>query len=218
MMRAYDELYLGKARMTLAWMFDYGVNGCGIDMEQFYRMFLTSSYVHRFERGDCSVIAGLSGVELAQRVISEATDAIDFPEPVFSLDRSPEYWLGFYLSYYQWYRNVMFAQITMQVAIMDILLMYHKYHEMDVMNFVCALDEMREDDRGRQISRLQEYRKRIGLSQRELSERADVPLRTIQQYEQKQKNINHARADYVFRIAKALYCRPDDLLEDERLS
>ena len=154
MMHAYDELYLGKARLTLAWMFDYGTNCCDFDIESFYRMFLTSSYVHRFENGDCSVVAGLSGVELAQRVISEATDVIDFPEPVFSLDRSPEYWLGFYLSYYQWYRNVMFAQITMQVTIMDILLMYHKYHEMDVMNFVCALDEMREDDRGRQISRL----------------------------------------------------------------
>ena len=63
------------------------------------------------------------------------------------------------------------------------------------------------------MSRLQEYRRRIGLSQRELSERADVPLRTIQQYEQKQKNINHARADYVVRIARVLYCRPEDLLE-----
>ena len=67
------------------------------------------------------------------------------------------------------------------------------------------------------MSRLQEYRRRIGLSQRELSERADVPLRTIQQYEQKQKNINHARADYVIRLAKALYCRPEDLLEVEIL-
>ena len=63
---AYDEIYLGKARMTLAWMFDYAVNGCRIEMEDFYRMFLTSTYVHRFETGNCSVVAGLSGVELAQ--------------------------------------------------------------------------------------------------------------------------------------------------------
>ena len=48
-----------------------------------------------------------------------------------------------------------------------------------------------------------------------LAEKADVPLRTIQQYEQKQKNINHARADYVIRLAKALYCRPEDLLETD---
>lgn len=213
MIRAYDEIYLAKARMTLAWMFDYGVNGCGLEMEHFYKMFLTSSYVHRFEEGDCSVVAGLSGVELAQRIIMEVTGIREFPEPVFMLDRSPEYWLGFYLSYYQWYRNVMFEQITAYIAVTDILLMYRKYHEMDVMNFVYALDEMCENPEERQLSRLQAYRRRIGISQRELAERAEVPLRTIQQYEQKQKNINHARADYVLRIAKVLYCRPDDLME-----
>ena len=94
MIHAYDEIYLGKARMALAWMFDYAVNGCRIEMED---------------------------------------------------------------------------------------------------------------------------RKWICLSQKELAEKANVPLRTIQQYEQKQKNINHARADYVIRLAKALYCRPEDLLEVETL-
>lgn len=210
MMRAYDELYLGKARMTLAWMFDYAVNGCRIEIEDYYRMFLMSSYVRRFETGNCSVVAGLSGVELAQRVILEHDEQVELPDPVFSLDRSPEYWLGFYLSYYQWYNNLKFEQITSKVTISDILLMYRKYHEMDVMHFVVALDEMRQE---RQVARLQEYRKRICLSQRELAEKADVPLRTIQQYEQKQKNINHARVDYVMRLAQALYCRPDDLME-----
>lgn len=210
MMRAYDELYLGKARMTLAWMFDYAVNGCRIEIEDFYRMFLMSSYARRFETGNCSVVAGLSGVELAQRVIWEHDEQRELPKPIFSLERSPEYWLGFYLSYYQWYNNLKFEQITSKVTIRDILLMYRKYHEMDVMHFVVALDEMRQE---RQVARLQEYRKRICLSQRELAEKADVPLRTIQQYEQKQKNINHARVDYVIRLAQALYCRPDDLME-----
>lgn len=210
MMSAYDELYLGKARMTLAWMFDYAVNGCRIEIEDFYRMFLMSSYARRFETGNCSVVAGLSGVELAQRVIWEHDEQRELPKPIFSLDRSPEYWLGFYLSYYQWYNNLKFEQITSKVTIRDILLMYRKYHEMDVMHFVVALDEMRQE---RQVARLQEYRKRICLSQRELAEKADVPLRTIQQYEQKQKNINHARVDYVIRLAQALYCRPDDLME-----
>lgn len=65
--------------------------------------------------------------------------------------------------------------------------------------------------------------KAAGISEADLPQpertggKADVPLRTIQQYEQKQKNINHARADYVIRLAKALYCRPEDLLEVEIL-
>ena len=99
----------------------------------------------------------------------------------------------------------------------SILLMYQKYHEMDIRQFVYGLDEMRACHQKRQVARLQEYRKRISLSQKELAEKADVPLRTIQQYEQKQKNINHARADYVIRLAKALYCKPEDLLELETL-
>ena len=217
MIHAYDEIYLGKAQMTLAWMFDYAVNGCRIDGEEFYRMFLTSAYVHRFEKGNCSVVAGLSGVELAQRVIWERTPDEELPQPVFSLARSPEYWLGYSLAYYQWYYNLEFEQITDKVTITNILLMYQKYHEMDIRQFVYGLDEMRACHQKRQVARLQEYRKRISLSQKELAEKADVPLRTIQQYEQKQKNINHARADYVIRLAKALYCSPEDLLELETL-
>ena len=92
-------------------------------------------------------------------------------------------------------------------------MMYPKYHEMDVMNFVVEVDAMLNDRMERQIARLQEYRKRLGMSQRELAEKSNVPVRTIQQYEQKQKNINHGRVDYIVSLSKALHCRPEDLLE-----
>jgi transcriptional regulator with XRE-family HTH domain len=52
------------------------------------------------------------------------------------------------------------------------------------------------------------------MSQSELAEQSGVPLRTIQQYEQGQKNINRARAEYVIALSKVLYCRPEDLLEE----
>ncbi len=213
MMHAYDESYLARARITLAWMFDYAVNGCGYEIETYYGMFLNSDYADRFGRGDCSVVAGLSGVELAQRVIWEKTSCGELPAPVFSLDRSPEYWLGFYLAFYQWYCNLTFSQITEHISIADILRMYQKYHEMDVMHFVVDLEQKRVEYDSQRIARLQEYRKLLGISQRELAERSEVPLRTIQQYEQRQKDINHARADYVIRLSKVLCCRPEDLLE-----
>jgi DNA-binding transcriptional regulator YiaG len=135
-------------------------------------------------------------------------------KPVFSIERSKEYWLGFYLAYYQWYRNLPFAQITERVGIGDIQSMYRKYHEMDITQFVDALDEMRSEARMRQMSRLKEYRRLLQMSQSELAEQSGVPLRTIQQYEQGQKNINHARAEYVIALSKVLYCRPEDLLEE----
>lgn len=213
-MHAYDQCYLAKARMSLAWMFDYAVNGCELELDNFYQYFLRSTYSKRFAYGESSVIAGMSGVELAYRVMQEHDTGTVFVEPVFSIERSPEYWLGSYLAYYQWYRNLPFSQITERVGIDDIQLMYKKYHEMDVGQFVDGLDEMRADARMRQITRLQEYRRRLQISQKELAEQSGVPLRTIQQYEQGQKNINHARVEYVIALSKILYCRPEDLLEE----
>lgn len=66
----------------------------------------------------------------------------------------------------------------------------------------------------RMESRLKTYRRLIGLSQVELAEKANVPLRTLQQYEQRQKNINKAQAEYVIRLADSLNCHPADLLEN----
>ncbi|MBR4675784.1 MAG: hypothetical protein IKP00_15095 [Victivallales bacterium] len=40
-----------------------------------------------------------------------------------------------------------------------------------------------------------------------------VPLRTIQQYEQRNKNINASRADALLSLAQALHCLPTDILE-----
>ena len=52
-----------------------------------------------------------------------------------------------------------------------------------------------------------------GLSQRQLSDLSGVPLRTIQQYEQRQKNINKAQAEYLLMLAAALDCEPEHLIE-----
>ena len=41
---------------------------------------------------------------------------------------------------------------------------------------------------------------------------ACLPLRSIQQYEQGQKELSHARADVVVRLSKAMYCRIEDII------
>lgn len=60
---------------------------------------------------------------------------------------------------------------------------------------------------------LKSLRKRAKLSQKELSEITDIPIRTIQQYEQRQKDINKASMEYVYKLSKALMCEPKDLME-----
>ena len=52
-----------------------------------------------------------------------------------------------------------------------------------------------------------------GCTQSELAEKADVSLRSIQMYEQRNKDINKASVDTVYRLAKALGCTTEDLME-----
>jgi len=89
--------------------------------------------------------------------------------------------------------------------------MYYTLHEADITKFVDIVD-----------SRMKEYfvetnLKRIrtvyGVTQAELAERSGVSLRSIQMYEQRNKNINKASVETIYRLAKVLGCTMEDLIE-----
>ena len=143
MMRAYDPNLLNKARISLAWMFEYAVHVYGVALEVYYQQFLQSSISECFASGDSSVLAGMSGAEMAYYVIHENDPQVAMAEQIFGVNKSPEYWLGWALAYYQWYRNLPFGRITEKIGIEGILSLYPLYHEMDILHFVEALDEMR---------------------------------------------------------------------------
>ena len=63
------------------------------------------------------------------------------------------------------------------------------------------------------MKRLKEYRIKRELSQSELSKLTGVNLRMIQFYESGFKNINHAHADTVCKLATVLNCKMEDLIE-----
>ena len=52
-----------------------------------------------------------------------------------------------------------------------------------------------------------------GLSQSQLAKACGIPLRTIQQYEQRQKDLSRARAEYLVALSRVLGCDPASLLE-----
>ncbi len=69
------------------------------------------------------------------------------------------------------------------------------------------------------MTNLQRIRKERGLTQKQLAEKSGVSLKMIQKYETGAKNINHARALTVFRLAYALNAVEINLLElDENLA
>ena len=211
MIHAYDKIYLDKARTALGRMLDFAVYDLKYDIEDFFALFITSGIAARFEKGDFGVIVGMSGVELAYKVLELTKGEETRIKPQYSADRSEEYWAGWALAYYQWDTALSFEEIVRAVPMKRIVQMYSPYHEMDIRQFCDKMNELYRT--AQPETNLKALRQRSGLSQRELSEQSGVPLRTIQQYEQRQKSINKAQSEYLLMLARALCCNMEDLLE-----
>ena len=211
MIRAYDQSYVETARRTLASMFDFAVNDLMFDIDEFYGMFLCSGIAGAFGCGDCRVVAGRSGVELTYEILEACGVPMPEIEMDYSIPRSPEYWLGWALAYYQWYSALSFSEIAKTISASGILAMYEPYHEMDIRQFCDKMDELYTA--AHPESCLKARRLEAGLSQSELAKLSGIPVRTIQQYEQRQKNINKAQAEYLVALAQVLCCAVTDIME-----
>lgn len=167
-------------------------------------------FVHG-RKGENEKVVTWAGVELAYRVLELTNHQVEDPQPRYTADRSPEYWAGWALAYYQWETALSFLDILECVPLDDIIRMYSPYHEMDIRQFCDRMNELYRE--ANPETRLKQVRQRAGLSQSELAEHSGVPVRTIQQYEQRQKNINKAKAEYLVMLARVLNCPAEELLE-----
>ncbi len=211
MMHAYDKLYLERARAALARMLDFAVYDLHQDLTSFFDLFISSGVARLFEQGDIHTLVGKSGVELAYEVMERSGLHYERIMPQYTMDRSEEYWTGWALAYYQWETAQSFAEIVQHIPILDIQAMYDPYHEMDIRQFCDAMSEHLR--KVRPETNLKHLRVQNGLTQSELAEISGVPLRTIQQYEQRQKNINKAQVEYLDMLSSALNCSIEQLIE-----
>lgn len=65
------------------------------------------------------------------------------------------------------------------------------------------------------MKNLKRIRKDRGMSQSQLADASAVSIRMIQYYEQGANDINRAEARNVYKLAKALNCTMEELLEPE---
>ena len=211
MIRAYQEIYLSKARSVLGDAFDYAVNTCGIPGNDFVKLFVGSSVSKRMENGEPACLAGKSGIEIAQEIVAETKGQelqIELQEHV---GRSKEYWIGWAVAYYQWYSGRRYSDIFKALSFKDLQKMYYTLHEADITKFVDIVDSRMKEFFSE--TNLKRIRTAYGFTQAELAERSNVSLRSIQMYEQRNKNINKAGADTMYRLAKVLGCTMEDLIE-----
>lgn len=211
MIHAYDKIYLEKARTALGRMLDFAVYDLKYDISVFFGLFLSSNIAERFETGDFTLLVGMSGVELAYAVLEASNVHVRRIQPKYAADRSEEYWTGWALAYYQWETALCFSEIVEAVPIQEIQALYSPYHEMDIRQFCDKMNELYKA--AHPETNLKRLRQNAGLSQRQLAELSGVPVRTIQQYEQRQKRINKAQAEYLVMLSRTLCCGVEDLME-----
>ena len=209
--RAYHEAYLGCAQKNLGQMLRYGTEDYGMPANSFFDLFLESGIARMFGHGDYRFISGMSGIELAFEVLRMTCRSEPFPEPAFHFEKSPVYWGGWILAYYQWYSGLTFERIFEVLKPDEIIAMYSPFHEMDPRQFADEADRILKDRL--RITRLKAYRDRLGISQSELARLSGCSLRMIQHYEQRRKDINKAQAETLLKLASVLRCPPGDLIE-----
>lgn len=215
MIHAYNESYLNDAKQNLADFFDYAINACKFDANLFSKLFVQSGYAEKFERGNPAIVAGMSGIELAQKVIKYAYPEWQFPERIFYEERSNVYWAGWALAEYQWVTSKRFRDIFSRISLSEIMSMYGVYHEMDIGHFIEDMNKRYNSIE--QETRLKTIREHRGISQTELAKLSGVNLRSIQMYEQKVNDIDKAQAGTVYKLSRVLGCTTEDLLENPEL-
>lgn len=211
MIRAYQEIYLSKAQSALGEAFDHALNTCGFSGTDFIKLFAASSVSKRMERGEPSYLIGKSGIEIAAEVIAETTGKEPLCKPQEHFDRSQEYWIGWAVAYYQWYSGRKYSDIFKVISFDELEKMYYTLHEADISKFADIVDERIKNYFPE--TNLKRIRATYGCTQAELAQRSGVSLRSIQMYEQRNKDINKASAETLYRLAKVLGCTMEELIE-----
>ena len=212
MTHAYDEQYLSDDMNNLGEMMDYAVNTCHFEINEFFDMFLVSDLAEQFAKGTPRVVSGMSGVELAMEVVRKSGAAgAELPDAEAEYDRSPGYWCGWIVAFYQWYTGVSFREISQIVSMTEIRKMYPTLHEASELKFVDTVNAIAR--RKKLPTKLRILRKACGYSQKELAERSGVNLRTLQEYDNRAMDINRATGGTLIALSKVLGCQVEDLLE-----
>lgn len=237
MIRAYDEVCLYTAADSLGRMLDFAVHSMHIDAAQMMKLFIASGTATYFGRGDIHMICGMSGIELTYEVLERSGLEYERATPRHTVSLSNEYWCGYALAYAQWLTAMSFDELLASCSVSGLIadcgrerLALLESLPLDISEAGRA-DELRrfgrefakataakltspisgaESPGGTALSRM---RMRNGLSQSALARASGVPLRTIQQYEQRQKDINKANFEYIAMLSAALSCDPASLLE-----
>lgn len=210
MINAYNKDYLANAMENLAEAMDYSVNCQNIPLNQFMTLFINSRIADFFQEGNPKFL-NLPGIEIVLEVLYRSGIKIHTNKTYAEYDKTSSYWTGWILAYYQWKSGRTFEYIQRFLPAEEICRMYNPLHEAPEQKFTEIADKIIAERDTR--SKLQIIRKLSGFTQKELSEKSGVNIRTIQQYENKSKDIAKASGKNLLSLAKTLDCTIEELIQ-----
>lgn len=210
---AYAETYLEDVMDNLAVMLDFAVNTCAYPLDEFYSWFMASGVSDLIAEGRVRYLTGMSGVELADRVVSRIGLLLPEHEEYCPVSCTPEYWCGWALAYVQWFTGYSFRHLNRYGINASLMLsLYNPLHEADNSKLIDVILHRLEAAKAAEDSPVAAFRKRTGMTQAQLAERSGVSLRMIRAYEQKTQDISKAEAATVLNLSRALRCDAADLV------
>lgn len=208
----YPAIYLNDAMENLGAMCEYAASDLHMELNEFWTLFIAGGLAGEIAKGNCAYVAGRSGPELAIETLQKTGyQEDDFPRPGSYFDRSEYYWAGWILAFYQWYSGYSFAEIQEKLPMSRVVDMYYIHHEMSERRVAEDMDLIMESERT-EGNKLAMRRRLMGYSQRLLSEKSGVNLRSLQQYEINAKDIRKASGETIYKLSRALCCNMEDLM------
>ncbi len=234
-----DNVFLvNKACISVGKMLDHAVYSLHQNADTFFALFITSGLAAKLQKADINIISGNSGIELSYEVMKRCGISYERTTPRHTTGLSKEFYAAHALAHIQYDTGISYNELIHIISVSDIIRLYDSYHSRAVSLLPWQMsdsdraeaieeiksgftDELRSAFEAAGINslhikketHLKEMRLRNGLSQSRLAAASGIPVRTIQQYEQRRKDINKASADSIIRLAYVLNCEPSSLLE-----
>lgn len=180
--------------------------------ENFFRLFRISGLQKDWDESGRKLCAKMEPGELYSAVLKRLgmTKENELPEEELPSDEKT-LWAGNLLDYIQRKTGKSFSSILEDISFHELEVLYEPLKAFSAeQSFQVIREKIRQKGKKTWIQRI---RRRRGLSQRELAEKSGVNLRTLQQYEIRDKDIEKAAAGKLLAMARVLSCRPEELME-----
>lgn len=206
---AYSSIYVDKCSRTIGSMLHAAVYEFGYTGNEFLKFFIQSGIASEIENGNPKYLAGKSGLEIFCDVM-EIITGYRFETKIIEIyARTDAYWVGWILARYQQYSGKQFRDILEVLPYDELIGLYDTLHEADVRKSYEVFDKHFESAE----SKLKKIRRKCGLSQQQLADRAGVSINTIRAYERKSKDINKAQIDILLKLSGSMKCSVEDIVD-----